>query len=97
MPLYDFLCLDCGQVTEALLTGSGDSASCRACGSQRVKRLLSAPSSLSGSSRKEMPGPGDTTCCGSSPGTTAGCAGTGSCCGNRHGWPFTALFSPVSF
>jgi putative FmdB family regulatory protein len=84
MPLYDFLCLDCGQVTETLLTGSGDVPACQGCGSGNLKRLLSSPSSLSGSSRHGLPGPGDTACCGSSPGQASGCAGPGSCCGSRN-------------
>jgi hypothetical protein len=45
-----------------------------------MKKLMSAHSSLSGSAAHAMPGPGDTVCCGSSPGH-AGCAGPGSCCG----------------
>jgi len=83
MPLYDFLCLDCGKVSETLLTGSSDIAKCTGCGGQNVKRMLSAPSSLSGSGRQGLPGPGDTACCGSAPGMAAGCAGPGSCCGHR--------------
>ncbi|MEW6187100.1 MAG: zinc ribbon domain-containing protein, partial [Thermodesulfobacteriota bacterium] len=82
MPLYDYLCLDCGKVTETLMTGSNQLASCTACGGTNVKRLLSAPSSLTGSSRQGMPGPGDTACCGSAPGMATGCAGPGSCCGH---------------
>ncbi|MFH0789616.1 MAG: zinc ribbon domain-containing protein [Pseudomonadota bacterium] len=84
MPLYDFLCLQCGRVSEALLTGSSEAPTCSACGSGDLKRLLSAPSSLSGTTRHSLPGQGDTTCCGSSPGQAAGCAGPGSCCGTRH-------------
>jgi hypothetical protein len=43
---------------------------------------LSAHSSFSGASRHALPGPGDTACCGSTPGH-AGCAGPGSCCGHK--------------
>jgi len=80
MPLFDYLCLDCGKTCEVLLTGREDRVSCEACGSRNVKKLLSAHSSLSGSAQAGMPGPGDSTCCGSSP-SAAGCAGPGSCCG----------------
>jgi hypothetical protein len=45
--------------------------------------MLSAHSSLSGPRTGRLPGAGDTACCGSAPGTAAGCAGPGSCCGKR--------------
>ena len=84
MPLYDFLCLDCGKVSETLLTGASDLPVCPVCGSTSLKRLLSAPSSLSGVAKQGLPGAGDTACCGNAPGQAAGCAGPGSCCGHRH-------------
>jgi len=84
MPLYDYLCLDCGQVSEMLLTGASKQPVCPTCGSINLKRLLSAPSSLSGIAKHGLPGAGDTACCGTSPGQAAGCAGPGSCCGHRH-------------
>ena len=82
MPLYDFLCLACGKTSEVLVTRFQEAAKCASCGSDQLKKLLSAHSSLSGSAGNKMPGPGDTACCGSSPGH-AGCAGPGSCCGKR--------------
>jgi putative FmdB family regulatory protein len=80
MPLFEFLCLDCGQTSEMLITASGDRPQCGHCRSSNLKKLLSAPSSLSGAVQHHVPGPGDTSCCGSAPGH-AGCAGPGSCCG----------------
>lgn len=80
MPLFDFLCLECGEVSEVLVSGSESKPICKTCGSQSLKKLLSAHSSLSGSHDGTMPGPGDTACCGSAPGH-AGCSGPGSCCG----------------
>ncbi len=82
MPLFEILCLDCGETSEALVMGDQDILHCPACGSRRVKRLLSAHSSLSGTPHHAMPGPGDTACCGTSP-DHASCAGPGSCCGKR--------------
>jgi putative FmdB family regulatory protein len=84
MPLYEFLCLDCGKLSEVLLARWDDLPQCDSCGSQRLKKMISAHSTLSGSSRQQFPGPGDTACCGSSP-ANAECAGPGSCCGNTMG------------
>ena len=81
MPIYDYLCLDCGETSEVLIAGSADLPECDSCGSQELKKLLSAHSSMSGSPKSTMPGLGDTACCGSAPGEAAGCAGPGSCCG----------------
>ena len=80
MPLYDYLCLECKKLSEILVTISTEKPQCSNCGSPNLKKMLSAPSSLSGSSAQKMPGPGDTACCGSSP-MQAQCAGPGSCCG----------------
>ncbi len=80
MPLYDYLCIDCGNTFEALVTGAAGDLRCGSCDGQNLKRLLSAPSSLSGAQRSGLPGAGDTACCGTSP-AHAGCAGPGSCCG----------------
>ncbi|OQX24008.1 MAG: FmdB family transcriptional regulator [Desulfobacteraceae bacterium IS3] len=81
MPLFDYLCTECGKISEILITGSEDSTQCRTCGSRNLKKMLSAHSSLSGTSKNSMPGHGDTACCGSAPGQRDGCAGPGSCCG----------------
>jgi putative FmdB family regulatory protein len=81
MPLYDYHCQECGKLSEILLTGSSDQIECRFCGSGDLQKVLSAPSSMSGLAKNSMPGPGDTSCCGSTPGQAAGCAGPGSCCG----------------
>jgi putative FmdB family regulatory protein len=80
MPIFDFLCTDCGHVAEILISTEKTTVFCQRCGSGNIKKLMSAHSSLSGSTSTAMPGPGDTACCGSSPGH-AGCAGPGSCCG----------------
>ncbi len=84
MPLYEFLCLDCGKVSEVLLTRSDDLAQCESCSSKRLKKMISAHSFLSGAGGRNIPGPGDTACCGTSP-ANAGCAGPGSCCGKALG------------
>ncbi|MGV8073575.1 MAG: FmdB family zinc ribbon protein [Syntrophobacteraceae bacterium] len=81
MPLFDFLCTECGKTSEVLITRTDESPACRACGSTKLTKLLSAHSSLSGTSKRGFPGCGDTACCAGSPGN-AGCAVPGSCCGN---------------
>ncbi|MBU2549931.1 MAG: zinc ribbon domain-containing protein [Proteobacteria bacterium] len=81
MPLFEYLCLGCGHVTEALITRSDDQPVCEACQSHDLKKLISASSSASGPNQGRMPGASDTACCGSAPGMAAGCAGPGSCCG----------------
>ena len=81
MPLFDYTCLDCGETFEVLISNSGDSPECSACGSSQLKKLLAAPSSMSGPAKSSMPGFQDTACCGSRPGEASGCAGPGSCCG----------------
>ncbi|MCE5336867.1 MAG: zinc ribbon domain-containing protein [Desulfobacteraceae bacterium] len=82
MPLFDFLCVECGATAEVLIGPSEAPPNCRVCGSSNVRKLLSAHSSLSGASKGRLPGAGDTACCGSSP-SHAGCAGPGSCCGKN--------------
>ena len=80
MQIFEYLCLDCGERSEILMVRSGEKPRCPACDAQKLKKLLSATSSLSGPSKQRLPGPGDTACCGSKP-SEASCAGPGSCCG----------------
>ncbi|MCU0588560.1 MAG: zinc ribbon domain-containing protein [Syntrophobacteraceae bacterium] len=80
MPLFEFLCLECGVTSELLVTSSEASPTCGACGGMSLKKLLSAPSSLSGAARDRLPASTDTSCCGKS-WAQAGCGGPGSCCG----------------
>jgi len=81
MPLYDFLCVDCGELSEILVLQSDQPLACGSCGSANLRKMLSAHSSLSGAKSHGIPGPGDTACCGSAPGQSSSCAGPGSCCG----------------
>jgi putative FmdB family regulatory protein len=82
MPIFEYLCLDCGKISEILVVGSDDSLRCNSCNSLHLKKLISAHSSMSGPHKNNLPGLGDTACCGSSP-VEAGCAGPGSCCGKK--------------
>ena len=61
MPIYDFRCQECGEVSEFLVysTRSDRKLACSGCGSQNLERLISAPTLLR--DRFTVPG---TTCCG---------------------------------
>ena len=84
MPIYEYLCQDCGKTCELLVVGSSSDPACKSCGSTNLKKLLSAHAVLSEDAAARLPGAGDTTCCGSNPGQ-AGCSGPGSCCGKSTG------------
>lgn len=83
MPLFDYLCEKCGKVSELLRNAAADRPRCAYCGSLRLKKLISAHSSYTGTPQTRLPGVGDTGCCGSQPHQTD-CAGPGSCCGKGH-------------
>ena len=82
MPIYEYRCLGCGALSEILVVGSGDKPQCSHCGGDKLEKMISAHSSMSGLTASRFPGPGDTACCGSTP-SDAGCAGPGSCCGKN--------------
>ena len=53
MPIYEFKCLDCGELTEIIFTSSEDSREikCRQCGAKDMERVLSTTNySMKGSS-----------------------------------------------
>lgn len=80
MPLFEYQCMDCGKSLEVLIMDTAVLPQCDSCGSRNLKKQLSAHSSVSGSAKMNLPGPGDTACCGVAPGH-ADCSGPGSCCG----------------
>jgi putative FmdB family regulatory protein len=84
MPIYEILCAACGYEGEVIVLNSETQALCPVCQSDQTNRIMSATSSMTGKNGPSHPGPGDTGCCGSSPGH-AGCAGPGSCCGRSAG------------
>ncbi|HSL61239.1 MAG TPA: FmdB family zinc ribbon protein [Desulfotignum sp.] len=83
MPLFDFICDDCGESFELLVTGTHETPACRSCGGNRLTKQMAAHSSASGPAKNHLPGLKDTACCGSVPGQASGCAGPGSCCGRN--------------
>ncbi|MBW2174502.1 MAG: zinc ribbon domain-containing protein, partial [Deltaproteobacteria bacterium] len=44
MPIFEYLCLDCGESSEVLIVRSDEEAQCPACGTRKLKKLLSATS-----------------------------------------------------
>lgn len=83
MPIFDLHCRQCGFLGEVIQLVPDAESMCPECGSTDVARNMSPTSTLTGKSAQAYPGPGDTACCGSTPGH-AGCAGPGSCCGKNH-------------
>ena len=55
MPLFDYLCQDCGKPSEILLVTAGDVPSCNHCGSRNLKKLLSAHSQYTGQQSSHYP------------------------------------------
>jgi putative FmdB family regulatory protein len=80
MPIYEISCESCGFSGEVIQLDRGAGVICPACGGHETRKLMSATSSMTGKTGSGLPGPGDTGCCGQTPGHS-GCAGPGSCCG----------------
>ncbi len=61
MPIYEYTCKSCGQVSEVLVHSfnSIEKPKCPNCGSYDLDRLLSVPSLLTGKGK-----PSGSTCCG---------------------------------
>jgi len=58
MPIYEYLCNNCGERVELLLRSGGETPLCPNCGSPLLKKLFSAPHRMS--ERR----PSGRTCCG---------------------------------
>jgi putative FmdB family regulatory protein len=61
MPIYDFLCQDCGKAVEVWLRSSTDAPICPQCGAPLQDKLLSAPSFVMSGDTLRQAG---MTCCG---------------------------------
>ena len=60
MPIYEYVCADCGAAGEHLVMNQSEAPRCDACGSGRIERQLSRPADYAGMSRNQLPGDGDT-------------------------------------
>ena len=56
MPIYEYLCKKCGEVTEHLVLGKAESPACKGCGSEEVVKLMSAANVGAASRRSRRPG-----------------------------------------
>lgn len=80
MPIFEIACSECGYTGELIVMIHDHRLKCPECTSAKVDKLMSPTSSLTGKTTQQVPGAGDTGCCGQSP-VQASCAGPGSCCG----------------
>ena len=60
MPIYEYLCRNCGERVEVLIRSDSSAPSCPQCGSPLLEKLLSVPNVIS---RWGQPSGGG-TCCG---------------------------------
>ena len=42
MPIYEYRCEKCGEVTEVLVMGEPETPACNQCGSEKLVKLMSA-------------------------------------------------------
>jgi len=74
MPIYEYRCQACGQVTEALIrtTQEADSVRCERCGDSRLERVYLSPIAPVPAAAKS----GGAACCGEQ----GGCSDPKRCC-----------------
>ena len=75
MPIYEYRCTKCGEVTEFLVLGKQTQLSCKKCGSEELIKLVSAHNTAARSSR-DSGSSGSGGCCGS----PNSCGTPGNCC-----------------
>ncbi len=76
MPIYEYRCGKCGEVSEILVLGKEETPVCGSCGSDNVTKIMSAHNTAS-TARSFSPPTGG-SCCGS----PNSCGTPGSCCSN---------------
>ena len=75
MPIYEYKCGTCGEISEFIVFNKDEPLLCKQCGSTDLTKLLSAHNT--GRSNQASFSPDSGSCCGS-PGS---CGMPGSCCG----------------
>ena len=74
MPIYEYKCHDCGQISELLVLKKEEVVRCLSCNSQNLEKLMSAHNMMGSGGNFSAPIPGG--CCGS----PNSCGNPGSCC-----------------
>ena len=75
MPIFEYRCQNCGQTNEFLVLGKQESLHCRQCGSEDLRKLMSA-ANTSSASKERFAEKGSGSCCGS----PNSCDTPGGCC-----------------
>ena len=75
MPIFEYRCQNCGQTNEFLVLGKHEALHCRQCGSEDLKKLMSA-ANTSIASKEGFAEKGHGSCCGS----PNSCDTPGGCC-----------------
>ncbi|HEY33092.1 MAG TPA: zinc ribbon domain-containing protein [Dehalococcoidia bacterium] len=75
MPIYEFKCLDCSQVSEVFVRSSEQALRCPDCGSGNLEKLVSASYMIKSGSQAA-----GTTCCGRNERCDAPPCSTGDTC-----------------
>jgi putative FmdB family regulatory protein len=80
MPIYEYKCHVCGEVSEFLISGSSERSapSCPGCGNRNLERMISAPNLLKNSTTAS-----GKTCCGREERCETPACSTGNRC-RRH-------------
>ncbi len=74
MPIYEYRCHDCGQISEVLVLKKDEAVCCGSCNSKNLEKIMSAHNTVGSGSTFNAPIPGG--CCGS----PNSCGNPGSCC-----------------
>ena len=74
MPIYEYKCQDCGQVSELLVLRKDEEVSCKSCNSQNLEKLISAHNTVG--SNGDFMAHSAGSCCGN----PNSCGNPGSCC-----------------
>ena len=64
MPIFEYQCRQCGNKFERIVSSEASTATCKACGSPRVQKLLSVFAVVGGPQKSATAEPGPCGACG---------------------------------